>query len=89
VQVQVLCPGYILTEFHDTAEFSRFSRARVPKFLWLTPQQVVSESFKSLRQRKVICIPGYLYRFAGALGRNSITAGLIILLARLLLRKKK
>jgi short-subunit dehydrogenase len=89
VRVQALCPGFIHTEFHDTPEYSRFSRASIPQFLWLQPEQVVSESLKSLQGTKVICIPGLLYRFAGTLARNSFTSGLIILAARFILRKRK
>ncbi|OGO13460.1 MAG: hypothetical protein A2029_00920 [Chloroflexi bacterium RBG_19FT_COMBO_47_9] len=89
IKVQALCPGYTLTEFHDTPEYTRFSRESVPQYLWMTSQQVVSESLKSLHGNKVICIPGRIYRFAGALARNSITAGLIKTLAQLVLHWKK
>ncbi|MFZ2097205.1 MAG: hypothetical protein WAV05_11275, partial [Anaerolineales bacterium] len=73
----------------DTPEYSRFSRKTVPKFLWMTPQQVVSESLKSLNQRQVICIPGAIYGFAGVLARNSITASIIKSAAQFVLRKRK
>ena len=89
VRVQALCPGFIHTEFHDTSEYTRFSRASIPQFLWLQPQQVESESLKSLQGKKVICIPGFLYRFAGTVARNPLSSGLIILAARLILRKRK
>jgi short-subunit dehydrogenase len=89
VRVQALCPGFILTEFHDTVEYSRFSRQGVPKFLWMTPEQVVSFSLKSLQYGKLICIPGGIYRFAGILSRNSISAGLIRFVSRLILQKRK
>lgn len=89
IRVQALCPGFFLSEFHDTAEYSRFSRTSVPRFLWMTSTQVVSESLKSLHHRKVICIPGFVNRFAGALSRNSISAGLIKFAAQYVLRKRK
>jgi short-subunit dehydrogenase len=89
VTVQALCPGFIYTEFHDTPEYSRFSRQSVPRFLWMTPQQVVSASLRSLNHGKVICIPGTIYGLAGVLARNSITAGLIKLAAQIVLRKRK
>jgi len=89
VCVQALCPGFILTEFHDTSEYTRFSRTSIPRFLWMTPQLVVSESLRLLPSGKVICIPGNLYRFAGTLARNSLTAGLINSIARFILRRKK
>jgi len=89
IKVQALCPGYTLTEFHDTSEYSRFSRESVPPYLWMTSQQVVSESLKSLQGNKVICIPGRIYQFAGALARNSMTTGLINTVAHLVLHWKK
>ena len=89
VHVQALCPGFFLSEFHDTKEFTKFSRSSIPRFLWMTSQQIVSESLVSLQKRSVICIPGLFYRFIGALARNSFTAGLIKSVANLVLRRRK
>jgi uncharacterized protein len=89
VLVQALCPGFFLSEFHDTSEYTKFSRSSIPRFLWLTSQQVVRESLESLKKHKVICIPGNIYSFAGALARNSLTAGLIKSIARLVLCRRK
>ncbi len=89
IRVQALCPGFILTEFHDTQEYTKFSRSSIPNFLWMTPQEVVRESLKSLNQRKVICIPGTLYSIVGALAQNSITLGLIKSIARMILHRRK
>jgi len=89
IRVQALCPGFIYTEFHDTNEYTKFSRSNIPKFLWMTPEEVVKESLQSLNAKNVICIPGTLYRFMGALARNSITIGIIKSVARLVLRRRK
>jgi short-subunit dehydrogenase len=89
VRVQALCPGFTVTEFHDTNEYSRYSREGIPKFLWMTSEQVVSESFNALQHGNLMCIPGNIYRFAGALARNSISAGLIKFVASLVLNKWK
>jgi short-subunit dehydrogenase len=89
VHVQALCPGFTLTEFHDTPEYSRFSRKSIPKFLWMESGPVVSESLDSLENGKVICIPGRFYHFVGSLARNSLTAGLIKTAARFILRRRK
>jgi short-subunit dehydrogenase len=89
VIIQALCPGFVYTQFHDTPEYTRFARKSVPQFLWMTPQQVVSSSLKSLNNGKVICIPGIVYGFAGLLARNSITAGIIKLAAQFVLRNRK
>lgn len=89
VRVQALCPGFIYTEFHDTPEYTNFSRTGVPGFLWMTPTQVVSESLKSLQSRNMLCIPGNIYRVAGALARNSLSAGLIRFVAMFILRRRR
>ena len=89
VTVQALCPGFILSRFHDTPEYTQFSRYSVPRFLWMTPQQAVTASLKSLYNGKVICVPGLLYGFAGLLARNSLTAGIIKFAAQFVLRKRK
>lgn len=89
IRVQALCPGFVVTEFHDTNEYTKFSRSSIPKFLWMTPEDVVRESLQSLNEQKVICVPGTLYRFVGALARNSITIGIIKSVARLVLRRRK
>lgn len=89
VHVQVLCPGFVYTEFHDTQQYTHFSRSSVPGFLWMTPEQVVSESLKSLTSHRWLCIPGSVYKLAGLLARNSFSAGLIQLAARLILRRRR
>lgn len=83
VYIQALCPGFVLTEFHDTLEYTRFSRNSVPHFLWMTPSQVVSASLKFLPRGKIICTPGAINRFAVSLACNSLSAGLIQLFAKL------
>ncbi len=74
LRVQALCPGFILTEFHDTEGMKEFERSRIPKYLWLPPEVVVRESLVQLRRKKhrVICIPTLRYRFLTALMRNSL-----------------
>jgi short-subunit dehydrogenase len=89
IHVQALCPGFTLTEFHDTPEYIRFSRKSVPNFLWMAPTQVVSESLKSLPSGKLICTPGVIYRIAATLARNSLTAGIIKYFAGLIVLRYK
>lgn len=89
VRIQVLCPGFVYTEFHDTPEYTHFERNSIPTFLWMTPAQVVSASLNSLERGPLICIPGLIYQFAGLLARNSISAGLIRLAAQFVLRRRQ
>ncbi len=89
IRVQVVCPGFVHSEFHDSTEYARFSPQSVPRFLWMTPAQVVSYSLSHLSSGKLLCIPGRINQFAALLARNSFTAGLIKLAARSVLRVRK
>jgi short-subunit dehydrogenase len=89
VHIQALCPGFVMTEFHDTPEYKHFSRKSIPNFLWMTPAQVVSDSLDSLPRGKLICTPGGIYRFAAILARNSLSAGLIKYFAGIIVNRHK
>ncbi|NJD59433.1 MAG: NAD(P)-dependent oxidoreductase [Anaerolineales bacterium] len=89
VCVQALCPGFTITEFHDTPEYTRFTRRSIPRFLWLTSKQVVAESLTSLPTGKLVCIPGTVYKIGGAFARNSFSAGIIKYIAGLIINKPK
>jgi short-subunit dehydrogenase len=77
VQVQALCPGLTYSEFHDTPEYSRFKRDKVPGFLWLTAEKVVRESLRDLERGRVICVPGRIYRLVKALSTGWLTGALV------------
>jgi uncharacterized protein len=77
VRVQALCPGLTYSEFHDTPEYSRFNRDKVPGFLWLSAEKVVSESLRDLESGKVICVPGRIYRLVKALSTGWLTGAVI------------
>jgi short-subunit dehydrogenase len=59
VRVQALCPGVTYTGFHDTEEFKKFDRSQIPKFFWMTAEDVVQSSRRSLKGHQVICIPSF------------------------------
>jgi len=82
IKVQVLCPGYTYTEFHDTPEFSSFNRSNIPRPLWSSTDTVVNASLNALDQKQVICIPGLVNRFIVSLARNSVTGPFIKALAK-------
>jgi short-subunit dehydrogenase len=71
VKVQALCPGFTITGFHDTPEYTHFRRNSIPKFLWMTPAQVVEVSLTDLQRGKVISVPGAWYRIGVFLINNS------------------
>ena len=60
VKVQALCPGFTLSEFHDTAGYG--PRARSRRSLWMTADFVVSESLRGFDQGKLFVIPGWRYK---------------------------
>jgi hypothetical protein len=59
VVVQALCPGFTYTEFHDVMGVDRGS---VPKWLWMSADEVVEASLAGLESRKLFVIPGAFYR---------------------------
>jgi len=77
IHIQALCPGYTYTEFHDRQDLEGFQRSRIPKALWTSTEQVVSESLTGLKKGKVIVVPGRLNRIFASLGRRSIFANLL------------
>jgi hypothetical protein len=89
VQVQALCPGLTYSEFHDTPEYSRFNRGKVPGFLWLSAEKVVSESLRDLERGNVICVPGWIYRLVRSLATGWLTGALVRLGARRVLRHRR
>lgn len=64
VRVQVLCPGFTHTEFQQRAGLDT---TRIPKFAWMTAEDVVTRSLDALERRTVVCVPG---------GSNWVMAGL-------------
>jgi short-subunit dehydrogenase len=65
VQVQVLCPGFTRSGFHESQTMMDFDKSRVPAGLWTGPEPVVEYSLKSLRRKRLIAIPGWRNRMLG------------------------
>jgi short-subunit dehydrogenase len=88
VQVQVLCPGFTITEFHATPEYERLDvRSRIPKGLWMSADDVAAASLRALRRGQLICIPGFNNRVLIALGQILGLIGLFPMLAKLFVRR--
>ena len=60
VKVQALCPGFTVTDFHDTLGMDR---KLVPAWLWLSPDEVVEQSLAALNSTNVVIVPGWRYKF--------------------------
>ena len=72
VKIQALCPGFTVTEFHDTEEIKGFSRSRYPSWSWQNVDFVVDTSLKALDRDRVIVVPGAFYQFAASVLRGPI-----------------
>jgi len=59
VKVQALCPGFTLSEFHDVMPLDR---STIPKWMWMTSDQVVEASLRGLERGQLFVIPGWRYR---------------------------
>ncbi len=72
VAVQALCPGFVRTEFHDRLgpEWERIRR--LPRSLWLSPEQVVAASLAGLERDRPLVVTGLPYRLLAALGRQPL-----------------
>jgi short-subunit dehydrogenase len=82
VKVQALCPGFTVTEFHDTPEYASFDRSQVPKTLWMSADEIVDDSLKALKRGRVVCIPGWKYRVLVAVGTNKPANAVLSILRR-------
>jgi short-subunit dehydrogenase len=67
VKVQALCPGFTMSEFHDTLGVDRKS---IPNFMWMQADAVVDASLRGLERGEVIVIPGAIYKIAAAILRH-------------------
>ena len=85
VRIQAFCPGFTVTEFHDTPGFKKFDRRQIPGFLWTTSDKVVRASLRALRRNKVVYVPGGLNKIMAALPRTPLIGRP---LSRLASRKK-
>ena len=66
VRVQALCPGFTITEFHDTMQMDR---SAVPRWLWLSAEDVVDTSLRALEKGKVVVVTGWQYKLLVAIVR--------------------
>ena len=59
VKVQALCPGFTVTEFHDTMGLER---GKIPARLWMQAEDVVEASLRGLDAGKLFVVPGWFYK---------------------------
>jgi short-subunit dehydrogenase len=66
VGVHAVCPGYVRTEFHARAGIDM---GKLPSFMWLDVDDVVSQSVADIARGRVISIPGPQYKALVTVGR--------------------
>lgn len=66
VHVTALCPGYVLSEFHDGTSFGARRPAR-PTSLWLSAGDVARAGYRAVEANRPIAVPGIAYRAAARL----------------------
>lgn len=66
VGVHAVCPGFVRTEFHERAGIEM---ASIPAPMWLTVDDVVSESLADIAKGKVVSVPGVQYKLLTGAGR--------------------
>lgn len=76
VTVQALCPGFVVTEFHDDRERVRMERRRSPAFLWMKADRVVADSLRGFERRQALVIPGFGYRLVYWLAKLGVADAL-------------
>ncbi len=59
VGLHAVCPGFVHTEFHSRAGIDM---AKLPSFMWLEVDDVVSASLADVAAGKVISVPGLQYK---------------------------
>jgi short-subunit dehydrogenase len=84
IRVQALCPGYTYTEFHTTSDYNGNEREVLPRWVWMTAEDVVHYSLSKLDTKKVIVVPGFKYRVVAFLLRSGIGGALMALRGRFL-----
>jgi uncharacterized protein len=71
VSVQALCPGFVVTEFHDEQERVRMDR-RGPTFLWMPASYVVGQSLRGYDRGRSLVVPGLGYKLIYWLAKTGL-----------------
>ena len=80
VRVCAVCPGFTRSEFHDVTG-TRAQVERMPRWLWLTAEEVVTQSLAAARRGDIVFVPGALNRLIAVIMR-ALPRGLALALSR-------
>lgn len=59
VHCTAVCPGFTFSEFHDVMG-TRSSVSKLPRFLWMTAEEVAQEGFDAVMEGKPVHVTGLL-----------------------------
>ncbi|MCC7187082.1 MAG: SDR family NAD(P)-dependent oxidoreductase [Acidobacteria bacterium] len=68
VGVCALCPGFTYSEFHDVTG-TRAQVARLPRWLWMSADEVVAAALAASDAGQLLCIPGRVNRLIARAAR--------------------
>ncbi len=69
VHVSALCPGFVHTDFHETADLMEMKRG-LPSWIWYDAATVVREGLAAVEGGKPIQVSGRLYRWLDPLAQS-------------------
>lgn len=72
VNVQLLCPGYTHTNFHDSASYDELDLRQLPGWMWASPEAVATASLHALARHKFLCVPGVCNQCISFVLRNRL-----------------
>jgi short-subunit dehydrogenase len=68
IHATALCPGFTYSEFHDVNE-TRGMVSKLPKYWWLTAEQVAMAGFNAVQRNQPVVVPGLWYKFLTGLNQ--------------------
>ncbi len=82
VRVQALCSGFVLSEFHDAPDYAQYRiKERIPRWLWMTPEETVDASLRALGEGRIVVVPGLKNQAIVAATRTGLSPYLMRALA--------
>ncbi|MDY6921264.1 MAG: SDR family oxidoreductase [Pseudomonadota bacterium] len=83
IHCTALCPGFTFSEFHDVMG-TRGSVSKLPRFLWMTAEEVAREGFEAVMEGKPVHVTGRLNQ-----GLSQVMAALPASLKHYLAKQQK
>lgn len=69
VHVSALCPGFVHTDFHETAGLMEMKRS-LPNFIWYGADTVVREGIEAVERNQAVMVSGRIYRWLDPLAQS-------------------